>query len=221
VSLPCLDNVAAHSTGTASRGPSAADTHIPCHAACRFVDPLSHSSSNPFWTYAVEGAVHEAFLQSAHRTYDPDAADFFYIPHYAGCLAWPITGWAPFPAFNAFGAATDTAYTPSRSGHLTWFALAAKRWVAKEYPFWNRTGGLDHIMMYAHDEGPCAAPAEVRPATLLVHWGLQDAAHRSAPSLRPRHVVSAFVALQPAPAGAPDLALLVRTSCAIELTALA
>jgi hypothetical protein len=101
----------------------------------------------------------------------------FYIPHYAGCLAWPVTGWAPFPSFNETGAASATAQTPSRSGHLTWYTLAAKRWVEREFPFWNRTGGVDHVMLFAHDEGSCAAPAEVRPATLLVHWGLQNPAH--------------------------------------------
>lgn len=92
-------------------------------------------------------------------------------------MAWPIFGWAPFVSWNATGA-TDTAQTPSRSGQLAWFALAAKRWAASELPYWNRTGGADHVLLFAHDEGSCAAPAEVRAATLLVHWGLQDPAHR-------------------------------------------
>ena len=36
---------------------------------------------------------------------------------------------------------------------------------------WDRNGGRDHIFLISHDEGPCWAPAEIRPSIILSHWG--------------------------------------------------
>lgn len=36
-------------------------------------------------------------LQSEHRTYDWEEADYFYVPAYTGCLTHPIFGWADHP----------------------------------------------------------------------------------------------------------------------------
>ena len=41
---------------------------------------------------AAEPGIHEALLQSKHRTLDPEEADFFYIPVYAACYIHPIHG---------------------------------------------------------------------------------------------------------------------------------
>ena len=43
------------------------------------------------FTYATESLLHELFLQSEHRTLDPEEADFFYVPVYASC--WFHPGW--------------------------------------------------------------------------------------------------------------------------------
>lgn len=32
------------------------------------------------WAYAFEPYMHEALSVSEHRTYDPEEADFFYVP---------------------------------------------------------------------------------------------------------------------------------------------
>ena len=43
--------------------------------------------------------------------------------------------------------------------------------VQEHYPFWAASGGRDHIFLSLHDEGPCFAPREMRPAMLLTHYG--------------------------------------------------
>ena len=37
------------------------------------------------------------WLQSEHRTFDPEEADYFYVPIYTSCLMWPIYGWGGPP----------------------------------------------------------------------------------------------------------------------------
>ncbi|PNH07164.1 hypothetical protein TSOC_006410 [Tetrabaena socialis] len=59
------------------------------------------------WTYGVETLLHEVMLQSEHRTFDPEEADFFYgkrgraVPMYITCYFWPIMGWADSPWWHA------------------------------------------------------------------------------------------------------------------------
>ena len=46
-----------------------------------------HSNETLWQNYAfgMELALHEALLNSRHRTHNPEAADFFYVPVYGGC----------------------------------------------------------------------------------------------------------------------------------------
>ncbi len=55
--------------------------------------------------------------------------------------------------------------------HAATMLLEAKRWLETELPYWNRTGGRDHIWLISHDEGSCWAPSEIRPSIILSHWG--------------------------------------------------
>lgn len=32
------------------------------------------------------------------------------------------------------------------------------RWLREAHPYWNRSGGTDHIWLLIHDEGPCFVP---------------------------------------------------------------
>ena len=48
-------------------------------------------------TYGVETALHEAMLQSRHRTYNPNEADLFYVPGYIACYIHPVFGAADWP----------------------------------------------------------------------------------------------------------------------------
>jgi hypothetical protein len=36
---------------------------------------------------------------TALRTFDPEEADYFYVPQYSVCYIYPIRGWADFPWF--------------------------------------------------------------------------------------------------------------------------
>ncbi len=40
-----------------------------------------------------------------------------------------------------------------RPYHIMNMQLEAKRWLQKEFPYWDRRGGRDHIFLMAHDEG--------------------------------------------------------------------
>lgn len=55
--------------------------------------------------------------------------------------------------------------------HAAMMLLEAKRWLETELPYWNRTGGRNHIWLISHDEGSCWAPAEIRSSIILSHWG--------------------------------------------------
>ena len=37
------------------------------------------------------------------RTFDPEEADFFYVPQYSTCFIYPIHGWADYPWFPVPG----------------------------------------------------------------------------------------------------------------------
>jgi hypothetical protein len=37
-----------------------------------------------------------------------------------------------------------------------------QRWAEETHPYWNRTGGKDHIFLASPDEGSCLVPEELR-----------------------------------------------------------
>lgn len=50
-------------------------------------------------------------------------------------------------------------------------------WIDKQYPFWKRRGGRDHIWLFTHDEGACWAPSVIKDSVWLTHWGRLDPEH--------------------------------------------
>lgn len=46
----------------------------------------------------------------------------------------------------------------------------AQMWVAENFPYYNRSGGRDHIWVWAHDEGACYAHKNVWPGARKVIW---------------------------------------------------
>ena len=92
--------------------------------------------------------MHVSLLRSAHRTADPKAAHYFYIP------AWDFHG--------AWG-----------NPEVYW---RASRYVRTHFPFWNASGGADHIWANTRDAGTCSNPwgsiwEETNNAIALQNWG--------------------------------------------------
>ncbi|PNH01020.1 putative beta-1,4-xylosyltransferase IRX10L, partial [Tetrabaena socialis] len=113
--------------------------------------------------YSVEVYLHEMLAISPHRTFDPEEADFFYVPVYYTCFMWPINGWADMPFWGP-----PTSWARYANAAHMW--LAAKKWIQSAFPFWDRRGGRDHIFMANHDEGACYMPTEIyKTAIMLTH----------------------------------------------------
>ncbi|MEW5310146.1 MAG: hypothetical protein WDW38_001973 [Sanguina aurantia] len=122
--------------------------------------------------YGTEMYLYETLLQSEHRTFDPEEADFFYIPTFLSCWLSPVFGWADFPWYN--GPITNRPYQGAN------FIEKAKRWVQTTHPYWDRRNGRDHIWFAVHDEGACWWPKEAYDNSIvLTHWGRLDVHHQS------------------------------------------
>ncbi|KAG1665161.1 hypothetical protein FOA52_005542 [Chlamydomonas sp. UWO 241] len=94
--------------------------------------------------YGIETYLHETLLGSEHRTFDPDEADFFYVPVDSSCFMYPVFAYADFPWYHG-----PSNIRPMQAAHLL---LEAKRHIERTYLFWNRTGGRDHVWLALHDE---------------------------------------------------------------------
>lgn len=65
--------------------------------------------------YGAETFVHEAIMQSRHRTYNPEQADLFYVPGYVACYFHPVLGAADWPHWPGLNGAMP-GYLPIRPG---------------------------------------------------------------------------------------------------------
>ncbi|GFR40871.1 hypothetical protein Agub_g1522 [Astrephomene gubernaculifera] len=133
--------------------------------------PNNHTTWTDVWVYAADTLVHEFLLISEHRTFDPEEADYFYVPHYASCLPFPIGVWADYPWFKGPGG--------PRVRQMVNMLLETVDWINTTYPYWQRRGGKDHIFLFTHDEGACWAPNVVNNSIWLTHWGRMDVNHTS------------------------------------------
>lgn len=86
--------------------------------------------------FASEVAIHKALLTTNFRTLNPTEADFFFVPVYVSCNFSTING---FPAI----------------GHARSLLASAVQLISTEYPFWNRSQGVDHVFVASHDYGAC------------------------------------------------------------------
>ncbi|XXG47686.1 hypothetical protein AAC387_Pa02g2287 [Persea americana] len=98
-------------------------------------DWLSNERCNTH-LFAAEVAIHEALSGSGFRTLDPWEADFFFVPVYVSCNFSTVNG---FPAI----------------GHARPLMASAVQRIASAMPFWNRSGGSDHVFVATHDFGAC------------------------------------------------------------------
>ena len=116
--------------------------------------------------YVLEVLLHEWLLASPHRTRDPAEADWFYVPVYASCAI--VT--AIFETPNS----TRTRHRLALASRLYARALAHVR---SAHPYWDASGGVDHVWTFGYDEGACFAPRELWPSMLISHWGNTMAKH--------------------------------------------
>ncbi|KAL1520780.1 hypothetical protein AB1Y20_022344 [Prymnesium parvum] len=112
--------------------------------------------AEPEWGFYAHGpadyrafiAVHASLLRSRHRTADPTAADLFYVP------AWDFHG--------SWG-----------NPEVTW---RAQQYVRTLLPYWNRSGGADHVWANTRDAAGCSTPwgsvwEETHASIVLSNWG--------------------------------------------------
>ena len=118
------------------------------------------------YAFGLELALHELLLASPHRTLNPEAADFFFVPVYGGCYISRF--FRPSPLHNLIMAGDNWTPAPVRGNQ---YYREALRWVRTHYPYWDRKGGRDHLFAFPHDEGACVAPIELRNAIFLTSWG--------------------------------------------------
>ena len=98
--------------------------------------------------YRTPPMLHEALLGSGHRTIDPSEADLFYVPTWDWHGSWG----------NA-----EVYYR-------------AHRYISSFYPYWNASGGADHVWAIARDAAACDTPwgslrEELRTSIILSNWG--------------------------------------------------
>ncbi|KAG0484420.1 hypothetical protein HPP92_008299 [Vanilla planifolia] len=114
--------------------------------------------------FAAEVAFHDALLHSSVRTVDPFEADLFFVPVYVSCN---------FSTPNGF---------PSL-GHARPLLSSAVDLISRDFPFWNRSNGVDHIFVASHDYGACfhamedvaiadGIPAFLKKSILLQTFGV-------------------------------------------------
>ena len=94
--------------------------------------------------YVLEVMLHEWLLSSPHRTLDPSEADWFYVPVYATCAI--VTQIFETPSSPVL------KYRVARAVQLYQQAHA---FVRERLPYWNASGGVDHIWTFGYDEGAC------------------------------------------------------------------
>ena len=133
----------------------------------------THNNSTDWKQHAfgMEVALHERLLHSYHRVADPELADYFYVPVWGGC--WLSRFSRPTPRHHDLPsmAKRDPQLKKPRAARASEVYRRAFEYIRATYPFWNRTGGKDHIWTFPHDEGACLAPLELAPSILISHWG--------------------------------------------------
>ncbi|KAL6761490.1 exostosin-like glycosyltransferase [Haematococcus lacustris] len=136
----------------------------------------NHSHWIGYNAYALETVFHELMLTSEHRTYDPDEADYFYVPVHVSNLA-DVVGKAHRPYWPVDEDGT------ARWGHRVYSMSVMLRdtqlWLQANYPFWNKSNGADHVWLLTHDEAPCYAPITIWDSVIISHWGRMDFPHGS------------------------------------------
>ena len=102
-----------------------------------------------------------------HPPLPPSQAHLFYVPIYLSSLYMhPVNQYAEEPYI---GRKRRENRRRSHQGSL--LMLRALRYIRSRHPYWDQSGGSNHIWLMLHDEGPCFCPRAIRPSVLLTHYG--------------------------------------------------
>lgn len=88
-------------------------------------------------------------------------------------MFWPVSGAADFPFFHGGPAG---GHRPAQATNMM---IEAWSWLRSRHPWWDRSGGRDHIVLASHDKASCYVPEVLRNATIISHWGRLDFPHSS------------------------------------------
>ena len=92
--------------------------------------------------YGTEVLFHEELLRdkNLYRTTNPDRADFFLVPVYGECFLWQYEMLKKKGREYSFGL-TNQLYLDALN-------------IIKQYPYWERSGGRDHVFVFPGARGP-------------------------------------------------------------------
>lgn len=118
--------------------------------------------------------------QYRHPLHTHSPHSHLFIPHPCCPCRHPIAGiqWNPVPLY-------PPGFWGPRPMLASNMLLKAQQWLASAHPYWNRTGGRDHIWLMSHDEGACYAPISIWNSTILSHWGRLERNHSSSSGYGP------------------------------------
>ncbi|KAJ7976815.1 exostosin family protein [Quillaja saponaria] len=137
------------------------------------VNRIYDDKNATIWTdqlYGGQIALYESILASPYRTLNGEEADYFFVPILDSCII-TRAGEAPFLSMQD--------HQGLRSSLTLEFYKLAYDHIVKQYPYWNRSSGRDHIWFFSWDEGACYAPKEIWNSVMLVHWGNTNSKHKN------------------------------------------
>jgi len=105
-----------------------------------------------------EREMHTRFLNSSSRVTDGELADLYYVPVYTGCYR------------SVVGTELQTdAYSATYK-----FITDAVELIKKNYPFWERSQGRDHVWLFLYDYGVCLEYARPNARLRRIPSGLEN-----------------------------------------------
>ncbi|KAL1522967.1 hypothetical protein AB1Y20_017931 [Prymnesium parvum] len=136
--------------------------HLNAWVALPKVLPSGCTDSSCWWlgsdpVYSVDIVLLRRLLQSPHRTLDPEKADYFYVP-----------------LLNSMGFHSHKfgIYMPSKPAAD--LIAAVVEHIRTAHPYWNRSGGSDHLFPFTGDDGATWLRGRMpllNRSIFVTHWG--------------------------------------------------
>jgi len=105
-----------------------------------------------------EKELHQRFLDTPNRVLDGELADLYYVPVYTGCYRTVVGTELQTDAYSA-------TYK---------FITDAVKIIQKNYPYWERSQGRDHVWLFLYDYGVCLEYARPNAQLRRIPSGLEN-----------------------------------------------